>query len=107
MEFMKMYERYEAPSGGRGCFSKILKFCLYRVVFHVHFASSSSYIHLCEAFGRVSGGVPRYFMNLMKMYEGGLFKAIFQKRAVFAVEVMKERKGAASYIFINSMEAAI
>jgi hypothetical protein len=98
---MNQYEHYEAPSGGRGCFLKILKFCLSEVAKYVHFASCGSYLYLCEALRLGVMSVCLVFMNYMNIYEEGSFMAIFSKRSVLLVLFMNIEKRLSSYWFIN------
>jgi hypothetical protein len=98
---MNQYEHYEAPSGVRGVFSNFLKNCLYRVGFYVHFASCGSCFGLCEQVEAVLAGWYLYFMNYMNIYEEGLLKRNFPKRAFLLVLFMNIEKWLSSYWFIN------
>jgi hypothetical protein len=98
---MNQYEHHEAPSGGRGCFLKILNFCQSGGLKHVHFASCGSCFGLYEQVRAVLAWFDGVFMNYMNIYEEGLFKRKFSKRAFLLVLFMNMEKWLSSYWFIK------
>lgn len=100
MEVMKFYERDEAVLGVEGGSEKFLKISPCKGLKYVHFASSASFLSLCEAFSRFSGCFMVCFMNYMKMYEEGLFSGFFGIWGVFQPDFMKLGNGSASFCFM-------
>lgn len=98
---MKMYERYEAFWGAAGGFEKIFQNDQSGRLFLLHFASYTSYIWICEVSGQFFGGFKPYFMNFMKMYEGGVLKGFFAFASLLPADFMKLEKWLSSYKFIN------
>lgn len=100
---MKFYELYEAVLGAAGGFEIFLKNAGSGMLFLLHFASCASYFRICEAVRQVLSGLSAYFMNFMKIYEGGVLNCFFGFGSVFPAQDMKLEFGFASYNFIKEI----
>ena len=98
---MNMYELYVDASGVGGGFENFFKNAVCKGAFYVHFASYRSYVSLYEAFSGIFSGLSAFFMNYMKIYEVGIFKRFFWKRAFFSMDFMKLGKCPSSYCFMS------
>jgi len=102
---MNIYELHEPVFGVSGSFEKFLFFLQFYPLFYVHFASSGSFISLCEAVSVAFGLCTLHFMNFMKVYEEGSFMANFWNLVFCYGDFMNMEKGLTSYMFINCIPA--
>lgn len=100
MEVMKFYERDEAVLGVEWGSEKFLKISPCKGLKYVHFASSASFLSLCEVARLVLSRFCVNFMNYMKLYEGGLFSGFFGIWGVFQPDFMKLENSSASFCFM-------
>jgi len=101
IENMNLYELYEAFLGAAGGFENFFKNAWSVPLFLLHFASYASYFQLCEVCRQVLSGSSAYFMNFMKIYEGGVLNDFFGFGLLFPAMDMKLGFGFASCNFIN------
>lgn len=102
---MNFYELHEPVFGVSGSFEKFLFFLQFYPLFYVHFASSGSFISLCEAVEAVLMVFDPYFMNYMKIDEEGSLKENFLISFFCCGFFMNMKKWLTSSMFINCIPA--